>query len=117
MIQDKLSSNDVPDPSDWNTDSDLWDDRAGDSCFDFEEEKIERSNQLSVPVNFEYELDSNGNPTLLIPNIDSTRIEKGRTFNKVEYDQTASHLHHAPEFGIVLPSGFDMKCSVVIQFS
>jgi len=27
----------------------------------------------------------------------------------VEYDPTASHLHHANEFGIQLPTSFDMK--------
>lgn len=39
--------------------------------------------------------DFNGNSTLLVPNIPSTRIIKGRSFNRVEYDQLASHLHHA----------------------
>lgn len=26
----------------------------------------------------------------------------------VEYDQTAAHIHHAPDFGIRLPDSFDM---------
>jgi hypothetical protein len=53
--------------------------------------------------------DSNGNPTLLVPNIDSIRTLPRRTFNRVEYDQTASHLHHANDFGIQLPTSFDME--------
>ena len=32
----------------------------------------------------------------------------GRSLNRVEYDQTASHLHHAPEYSIQLPPDFDM---------
>ena len=27
---------------------------------------------------------------------------------RVEFDQTASHIHHAPDFGIDLPNNFDM---------
>ena len=32
-----------------------------------------------------------------------------RPFNRIQYDQAASHLHHANEFGIQLPKGFDMS--------
>ena len=102
-----ISANKVPDRSDWDLDPKAWVDDGGDSCQDFEES--ESSDKLPVPVNFEYMKDLNRNPTLLVPNIDSTRTIKGRSFNRVEYDQTASHLQHAPEFGIVLPSGFDMN--------
>lgn len=31
-----------------------------------------------------------------------------RSLNRVEYDQTASHLHHAPDYGIQLPPDFNM---------
>ena len=102
-----LSANKVPDPSEWDLDPKSWVDDAGDSCQDFEES--ESSDKLPVPVNFEYVKDSNGNPTLLVPNIDSTRTDKGRSLNRVEYDQTASHLQHAPEMGIQLPKNFNLE--------
>jgi len=102
-----LSANKVPDPSEWDLDPKSWVDDAEDSCQDFEES--ESSDNLPVPVNFEYVKDSNGNPTLLVPNIDSTRTDKGRSLNRVEYDQTASHLHHAPEMGIQLPKNFNLE--------
>jgi len=64
---------------------------------------------LPFPVNFDYKLDENGNQTLYIPNIDSTKkTMRGRDFNRVEYDQTCSHMHHAPDHGIPLPANFDM---------
>lgn len=44
---------------------------------------------------FKHVKDSNGNPTLLIPNIDSNHTMLGRTFNRIEYDQVASDLHNA----------------------
>lgn len=39
--------------------------------------------------------------------MDSTHNIK--PFYRIDYDQAASHLHHAPEFGIQLPQGFDMS--------
>ena len=53
--------------------------------------------------------DANGNPTLLVPNIDPTRTDKRRSLDRVEYDRTASHLHHAPEMGIQLPKNFNLE--------
>ena len=103
----RLSENKVPDPSKWYLDPKSWVDDAGDTCQDFEES--ESSDKLPVQVDFEYVKDSNGNPTLLVPNMDSTRKDKGRSFNRVEYDQTASHLKHAHELGIRLPKDFDLK--------
>jgi len=61
---------------------------------------------LKADVDFPYEYDSNGNPTLLVPN--SGRARRKRAYNRVEYEQTASHMHHAPDFNIPLPSDFDM---------
>ena len=58
-------------------------------------------------MNFEYEKYSNGNPSLLIPNIDP--ICARNPFNRIEFDQSASHLHDAPEFGVELPKDFDMS--------
>lgn len=37
------------------------------------------------------------------------KIRKKRTYTKVEFDQTAVHMHHAPDFGISLPANFDMN--------
>lgn len=100
-----LKNNEVPDKKDWNVNE--WSDEDNGQCND--SEKPIKSEELPVPVNFEYEKDSNGNPSLLIPNIDSTRKMKGKAFNRIEYDQTASHLHHANDFGIQLPQDFDMS--------
>ena len=99
-----LGKNKIPSEEDWNIDE--WLEEGSDHCHDFEE-PVE-SDPLPVPVSFEHVRDSNGNPTLLVPNIDPTRTMRGRTFNGIEYDQTASHLHHVPDFGIQLPPGFDM---------
>src|SRR6056300_107 len=99
-----LKNNEVPDKKDWNVNE--WSEDNG-QCNDFE--KYIESEELPVPVNFEYEKDSNGNPSLLIPNMDSTHNTKGRAFNRIEYDQAASHLHHANEFGIQLSQDFDMS--------
>ena len=97
-----LSANKVPDPSEWDLDPKAWVDDARDSYQDFEESEL--SDKL--PVNFEYVKDSNGNPTLLVPNIGRARNK--RDYTKIDFDQTASHIHHAPDFGIVFPQGFDM---------
>lgn len=78
----------------------------GDLCHDFSEPG--ESDPLPVAVNFEHIRDSNGNPILLVPNIDTTRTMPKRSLNRVEYDQTASHLHHAPDYGIQLPPDFNM---------
>ena len=43
---------------------------------------------------------------MLVPNIGRARAK--RAYTKVDFDQTASHIHHAPDLGIVLPQGFDM---------
>lgn len=54
-------------------------------------------------------MDSNGKPTLLVPNIDPlTPKERGKSLQRVEYDQTGTHLQHAGELGITLPPSFDM---------
>ena len=48
-------------------------------------------------------LDKNQNPILLV----DTRDPSG-CLTRIEFDQTASHIHHAPDFGIKLPSNFVM---------
>ena len=71
-----------------------------------EDKKIQPPGKLQVDLDFPYEYDDNGNPTLLVPNIG--RARRKRPYTKVEFDQTASHMHHAPDLGIVLPQDFDM---------
>lgn len=94
----------MPKESDWMTDTSFWDDTAGDTC----ELEDELEVSLPVKVDYDYQLDENGNPTLFVPNLDSTKkTMKGRDFNRVEFDQTASHVQHAPELGIPLPADFD----------
>jgi hypothetical protein len=61
---------------------------------------------LQVDIDFPYKYGANGNPTLLVPIIG--RAGNKRDYTKVDFDQTASHIHHVQDFGIVLPQGFDM---------
>lgn len=98
-----LDNNKIPSKSEWEEDQMCWDD------FQQEDEKkskeTEKSGKLGVPVDFEYTTDINGNPTLLVPTPDEVRA---RTHTKVDYDQTASHVHHIGVFNIPLPADFDM---------
>jgi hypothetical protein len=61
---------------------------------------------LQVDIGFPYKYDGNGNPTLLVPNI--SRAGNKRYYTRVDFDQTASHIHHVQDFGIVLPQDFDV---------
>lgn len=72
-----------------------------------EEEKIKSVDNWKDDVDFQYEFDSNGDPTLLVPNLGKARTK--RNYNRVEFEQIASHMHHAPDFNIPLPSDFDMS--------
>lgn len=60
---------------------------------------------FGVPIDFPYNYDANGNPTLLIPKEQSFQTQE---FYRVEFNQTATHLHHAKALGIKLPKNFDM---------
>lgn len=97
----RSSSCDVSDPHqlsaarDWISDPSVWEDD-------------ERDHPLSVPVDFPYKLNDKNEPTLLVPNLGNTKFEGVGKFIRVEFQQTATHLHHAPEFGISLPDNFDM---------
>ena len=97
-------NNQTPDPSNWITDPSVWND--ADSSQE-EEEKDPGPGKLDVEVDFGYQDDSNGNPNLLIPNTGA--LKKKRAYTKVEFDQTATHMHHAPDFGIPLLANFDMN--------
>jgi hypothetical protein len=92
---DPLARNKLPATRDWISDPSAW-------------ENDERENPLKVPVDFPYQLNDMGDPTLFIPNLGSTQFQGIWKPIRVEFDQTASHIHHAPEFGIKLPDNFDM---------
>ena len=102
-----LSANAIPEESEWDSDQYVWDKvQENDSSTSEEEENIKQPGKLEVNVDFQYEYDSNGNPTLLVPNPGKARTK--RNYHRVEFDQTASHMHHAPDLNIPLPSDFDM---------
>lgn len=44
---------------------------------------------------------------MLVPN--SAKARTKRDYTRVEFEQTASHMHHAPDFNIPLPSDFNMS--------
>jgi hypothetical protein len=104
-----LDVNQVPPRPNWKTDMEDWTKDPND-----EEEGVCEDGPVNeifgVPCEFDYQLDENGNPILFVPNLDSTsKTMKNRKFNRVDYDQTASHMHHAPDHGIQLPADFDMR--------
>jgi len=98
-----LSANEIPEKDEWISDPYIWD-KVEEN--DSEEKEITAPGKLQVDVDFRYEYDSNGNPTLLVPNTAKARTK--RDYTRVEYEQTASHIHHAPDLGISLPANFDM---------
>ena len=99
-----LSANEIPEKGEWISDPYMWD-RVEEN--DSEEKEITAPGKLQVDVDFRYEYDSNGNPTLLVPNAAKDRTN--RDYIRVEFDQTASHIHHAPDLGISLPANFCMS--------
>lgn len=81
---------------DWISDPAAWEDD-------------ERDHPLGVPVDFPYKLNDKNEPTLLVPNLGKTIFDEGvANYIRVEFEQTATHIHHAPEHGISLPDNFDM---------
>jgi hypothetical protein len=103
----ELPDNQIPENDKWVSDQSVWDKaQHNDSSTSEEEENIKQSGKLKVHVDFKYEYDSNGNPTLLVPNLGKARTK--RNYHRVEFDQTVSHMHHAPDLNIPLPSDFDM---------
>nr|UXN44454.1 hypothetical protein [Navicula tsukamotoi] len=61
----------------------------------------------SAITEFKYKFDSNGNPIIIVPNHRLNNPIKLKEFY-VEFDQTASHIHHIEDFQIYLPSYFDV---------
>ena len=96
----------IPDESEWISDQPIWDSAQESDSSVSEQEENKAPSKLEVDIDFPYQYDSNGNPTLLIPN--TGRLRKKRTYTKVEYDQTAAHMHHASDLDIQLPSDFNM---------
>lgn len=99
----------LPDSEDYEFDQNEWDRLAADaeSCYTYNPEVDPSDNEYKVPIFFNFEKDQNGNPILLVPNVNKDRVVSGRSFNRVEYDQSASHLHHATELNVRMPSSFD----------
>lgn len=64
----------------------------------------DKKTKSEIKTEFDYRLDRNGDPILLIP--DTGPLASG--IIDVVYRQTKTHLHHAPELGIKLPSDFDI---------
>jgi len=46
--------------------------------------------------------------SLFVPNLGNNKFQGLNKPIRVEFEQTATHMHHAPDFGIVLPDNFDM---------
>ena len=106
-----FDDNKIPPKSEWERDPNCWDnyqnENQDETCSTSGEDKeIQPPGKLQIDIDFPYRYDGNGNPTLLVPNIGRARTK--RTYTKVDFDQTASHIHHAPDFGILLPQSFDM---------
>ena len=98
-----LSANEIPKQDEWINDPYIWN-KVEEN--DSEEKKSEVPGKLKVDVDFPHVYDSNGDPTLLVPNQSQTR--RRRPYTSIKFDHTAAHIHHAPELGILLPSNFDM---------
>ena len=103
--------NKIPPKSEWETDPNCWDNYQNEAqegtCSTSEEDKeIQPPGKLQVDIDFPYKYDANGNPTLLVPNIGRARTK--RAYTKVDFDQTASHMHHARIWVLYYPQSFDM---------
>jgi hypothetical protein len=53
-------------------------------------------------------LNNQNEPTLLALNLGKNQFQGLLKFIRVRFDQIATHLHYAHEFGIILPDNFDM---------
>jgi len=89
-----VRSQEIPATRDWVSDPSAWED-------------AERDHTFGVPIDFPYRYDADGNPILLVPNIEHG-FQKQKYF-RVEFEQTLTHLHHGPELGVKMPKNFDMN--------
>jgi len=62
---------------------------------------IHRKQDLGVPVEFLYQLNEKKDSTLFVPNLGNTKFQGRNKSIRVDFDQTATHIHHASDFGIV----------------
>lgn len=97
-----------PNSNEWLVDVDEWDSEQEALM----EDEDTSQHKLGTPVDFEYQYDANGNPTLLVPNygyrLKNNLEDKIKPYTRIEFDQTASHIHHLLDFNIKLPDNFDM---------
>lgn len=98
-----IDKNQVPNDCDWILDSETWDGSQEEA----EEEVVTPPGKLESDVDFPYTYDDDGHPDLLVPNTGLARENNKST--TVAFEQTASHMHHAEELGIPLPSNWDAK--------
>ena len=98
--------NKIPNQYEWIVDQSIWN-SAEKSDSSISQEESTSTAKLEVEIDFPYEYDSKNNPTLLIPN--TGPLKKKRAYTKVDFDQTAAHMHHASDFDIQLPADFDMN--------
>jgi hypothetical protein len=62
---------------------------------------IHRKQYLGVPVEFLYQLNQKKDSILFVPNLGNTKFQGRNKPIRVKIDQTATHIHHASDFGIV----------------
>lgn len=114
---DDPSKNVSPSQSNWQSDPKVWnhyqqnlnEDEETCPVPNIEEDDLDllkTKTIAGVHVDFPYKLDQNDNPTFFVRNFGKFSQRK---YTKVEYEQTLTHLHHAKDFGIVLPANFDLS--------
>lgn len=81
--------------------------KSSEQC-ELEEELSSQDKEDKKYGEFDYEIDKNGNPILLITDNNPALGDKDR-FIKVDHEQTKTHLHHAEDLGVNLPDNFDMN--------
>ncbi len=82
-----LYDNQIPEKDDWVSDPSVWDKAQENDSSISEEEEENIKQPVKIEVDFPYEYDSNGNPTLLVPTLAKARTK--REYNKIDLDQTA----------------------------
>ncbi|NES79940.1 hypothetical protein [Okeania sp. SIO1H4] len=135
--EDASEENNVPEQSKWNDDKDYWKklnpsfsqpkDQKPEQCELNLDEKIEseteeNQSQIKPPgkfkvdsdhqvdIDFDYELDKNGRPVLLVP-------IKDNTVRRVEFDQTRDKFYHEDLFpNISPPDGFNNKAVRALEY-
>lgn len=68
----------------------------------------EEKSEAPLVIDFKYTLDKNGDPIIFVRNTQRDSPFRIKYF-KVTFDQTVSHLDHASDVNIELPSGFKLN--------